>query len=68
MYNDLRFAPRQLRKNPGFKAVAVLTLDLGISANTAVFTIINAITVVIPGAYLDPEDRRKAAKQASSRW
>lgn len=42
---DLRFGARLLRRSPGFAAVAVLSLGLGIGGATAVFTLVNAIVL-----------------------
>ena len=51
---ELRFAFRQLRRNPGFTAIAAITLALGIGANSAIFSVVHSV-VLSPHHYRSPE-------------
>src|SRR5438046_9278200 len=53
MFNDLRFAFRLLLKNPAFTTVAIVAIALGIGANTAVLSLVNAL-LIRPLPYRDP--------------
>ena len=63
--NDLKSAIRQLLKNPGFTAVAILTLAIGIGANTAIFSVVYGV-LLKPLPYRDPEQLIRVFETSAS--
>ena len=60
LWQDVRYGLRQLRRNPGFTTVAIVTLALGIGANTAIFSLIDAVMLRSLPVH-DPSETRRTS-------